>query len=394
MRYMAQIRHCTVATLVSVLMLTLFPVSPTRAIIGGVPDVVSNWQVVSLSIGNYACTGSLIDAQWVLTAAHCVVDDSGTSLFAAGSYARAVDPGSGRELWGSMILSATYHPEYKGDTFHNDIALLLLASAIPGPYASFATEEELAAVESFGSTAVASGFGRISNYSNTQSPIPLQVRLPLVSQPDCQRTWPYQESKFFTGFVCTSGSIRATACQGDSGGPLFVEIGGTRKLAGITSFGSPPCGSSYTIFTRAPKYLDWVYGLIRPSSTTRPAAPSPVVQFPSLPPLAPAELTAPPASRPASAAPALPPFTTTRMFQLTLEEQGRFCAVDIDTPLSLRGRVLRIFVNKTKGKPTATRVLDEFGDTRIRLPQICSKVPYGRIYVQLDDSTTKVRTVL
>jgi hypothetical protein len=82
------------------------------------------------------------------------------------------------------------------------------------------------------------------------------------------------------------------------------------------------------------------------------------------------------------------------MFQLTLEEQGRFCAVDIDTPLSFRGRVLRIFVNKTKGKPTATRVLDEFGDTRIRLPQTCSKVPYGRIYVQIDDSNTKVRTVL
>lgn len=367
--------------------------APTaHAVIGGKPDTTSYWYVVSLAIGNSSCSGTLIDSQWVLTAAHCVADDDG-SFDISGAWAKAVDPLTGQALWESRISAATYHPEYADSTLHNDIALLSLASSIPGPYAPMASEEELAAVEAFGIDAIASGFGRTSNYNvYSTSTIPLEVRLPLVAPEACRRTWPYGKNPYFSKFVCTNPTVRSTTCQGDSGGPLFIEVGGARKLVGVTSFGSMLCGYSYTVFARVPSYLDWLSGIMKPSS--RPSQPSPVVAFPDLPPLPPSALVPPTVGLPGSSTGPLPEFSTTRLFQLTLESAGRSCLVDIDAPISLRGRSMRIFVDKTKGRPTATRVLDEFGDTRIRVPKTCSNVPYKRIYVQLDDSSIKVRTVL
>jgi hypothetical protein len=371
--------------------------TPTaRAVIGGSPDLVSNWYVVSLTIGNFHCSGSLIDAKWVLTAAHCVVDENGNSFDIGGAAARAVNPNTGQILWESGISSGTYHPEYNSSTFHNDIAILSLVDSIPGPYATIASEAELSAVEAFGASAIASGFGRTSNYNQySKSYTPLEVRIPLVDPPSCQKTWPYRQTAYFSKLICTKTTTLSTTCQGDSGGPLFVEVGGTRKLTGVTSFGSYPlCGSSYSIFTRLPAYLDWMNGVIKPGPSLGVGQPSPVVEFPNLPPLPASELESPPAALPGVSVRPLPEFSTTRIFQLTLEDQGRYCAIDIDAPISLRGRSLRIFIEKTSGRPVARRILDEFGDARFRVLKVCSKVPYKRIYVQLDDSTIKVRTVL
>jgi len=48
------------------------PSHPAAAVEGGNP-VLNPWAVFIKSSSGYSCTGSLISAQWVLTAAHCVI---------------------------------------------------------------------------------------------------------------------------------------------------------------------------------------------------------------------------------------------------------------------------------------------------------------------------------
>ena len=391
-----------------------------RAIVGGRPDPTSQYTTVSLRSDSGSCTGSLINATWVLTAAHCLVNSNGRGP----SYvdARSVDAVSGATIWLSTGVSYAVHPGYDRTTNANDIGLIRLRDAIAAPYVALASSGEVDAVESLGGAAIASGFGRTSTGGIT-SPIPLGVTLQLVPRDLCQISWSYRVP-YLSSFVCVAPSLSAAVCNGDSGGPLFVQVGGVRKLAGVTSFGSTTCGANFSVFSRVTSFVEWMTSVIgaspttpttavstttsstttvvgvpatstTTSSTTSTTAPgSQVVNFPSLPP---AVAVSVPPMYPVVAdtgAPVLPKFSSSRAFQLVVVPSGRQCSIDVDAAVTLRGRRLDVFVGKSQKSPTFSRILDEFGDITFRLKQDCKTATRSGIYVRLDNSTIRFRAVL
>lgn len=375
-----------VATLCLSILSTASLISPASGIIGGVPDTTSNNVVVRLLYpsGVY-CSGTLVARTWVLTAAHCLQDDSG-QLFGdlSNSVVATADGIAGRSGAISKVLAVVAHPNYNPSTLVDDIGLIQVNDVFGGVYAELATADELKAVEDAYSQGIASGFGKTSqNGSGTSAP--LEVKLTLLAQNYCRSNWTYISPYEFT-YVCAQVSTSSVTCKGDSGGPLFVIAGGTRRVAGVTSFGSTRCGESYSVFTRVSSYQSFLqsYGVGIPDAV--------IPELPALPP--PSAVVAAPVlpSMPGTPSPPLPKFITTRIFQLVLESSGsNRCLWDIDGPQTLHGYKVSIYLKKTSTKPTFRRILNEFGDVTGILKLSCRSVRSAGVFITTESSSVRIK---
>ncbi|MBZ4419774.1 DUF1986 domain-containing protein [Myxococcus sp. RHSTA-1-4] len=247
-------------------------VEPTASmaseIIGGtVADVGEYpWQA-QLSVPGYShyCGGSLIDSDWVLTAAHCVEGlSAGSFTVRLGLHQRSA-PDSYVQTRG--VRRVVRHPSYNSWTLENDVALLELST--PVTYTPrvqpIALRETDAAV---GATARVSGWGNTSPGSGA-SDLLMETLLPVQDTATCNSagTLPatVRDSMVCAGYLNgTSGG-----CHGDSGGPLVVESGrfsGGWEQIGIVSWGVGGSCSSYTVFARVSRFVQWIRGYTGPVS--------------------------------------------------------------------------------------------------------------------------------
>jgi len=235
--------------------------SDSEKIIGGTDADISDfpWQVY-FRTGGYRCGGSIIDRNWIVTAAHCTVYDNGTPIPVSEMSVKAGAtnpylPGQGREYQVSEVI---IHEAFNSRTLANDIALLRLESPVTvddaSPVRLLTTGDVSEGAADPGVMAWVTGWGLTSVNPET-SPVRLQkAELPIVSNQQASLVWgSIPPNVIMAGYIDGNKDV----CNGDSGGPLVVPVSGELKLAGIVSWGSTLC-ETYSGYTKVSAFGDWI----------------------------------------------------------------------------------------------------------------------------------------
>ncbi|XP_062610356.1 polyserase-2-like [Saccostrea cucullata] len=243
-------------------------------IVGGQTASTGEWPwQISLQIGtSHICGGSLISANRVLTAAHCVEAYSNrpTTYEVEAGITRVSATGERR-----TVTRVNLHPQYSGSSagYPNDIAVLELSSAFPlGSTIALATlpsnnEDFLSEPQNCWMT----GWGRTNvGTSGSTSNSLMEAQIRNIGNTECANRWSgINGASIFSSHICLYEEGKS-ACSGDSGGPYVCEKNGQWRLAGVTSWGISTCSGSYpSVYTRVSSYLSWISNYLFPDGLHR-----------------------------------------------------------------------------------------------------------------------------
>lgn len=254
----SRLAFCAVLVAAAVVVLARPSASPAASarprIIGG--DIVSvttaPWQVYVLHGSDYACGGSILDAQHILTAAHCA-NHGGTAPVAPASEFNILAGSSDVSTWApgqpapagtqaSGVSSLRIHPYYDPATSTDDVMVLTLTTpltfgpnvqpiGLPGPGTAVAA----------GAALRVTGFGQ-SSASPTPDGKLRALGVNALADDDCRADLATNSAVAFCA-VAPGGA----PCFGDSGGPL-TTVGSPAVQVGVVSYASSASCSGPTAF--------------------------------------------------------------------------------------------------------------------------------------------------
>jgi secreted trypsin-like serine protease len=254
--------------------------SDSDMIVGGWPAKDNEWPWQVRLYENEGdewgfCGGSLIDSQWVLTAAHCVPGVT-SAVIGYGS----VDRDKQKRVASAMVIS---HPSYDATgKSENDVALIKLAKPVKfgkgTAKISLATNDQYKA--SFGEQAYVTGWGMLMEKEKLDKKYPegkipwgefvpmrlMEVNVEVQDLGECRANYGGADA-IPAGHLCAGFAKGGKdSCQGDSGGPLVIpdptsKTGWTQL--GVVSFGVGCARPQlFGAYTRADYFKKWIKSTI------------------------------------------------------------------------------------------------------------------------------------
>lgn len=243
-------------------------------IVGGGPAAEGEWPWQVALVGGNAtnlyngqfCGGSLVAANWVVTAAHCVYNAAPAAQDVVAGIYNLQSPAAGYQR--RDVAQIVIHPNYNPNTSNSDIALLRLSSPVTlGGSGATKTQAIQLVPPAIGSL---DGFASwVTGWGDTNStpqfpPQLYEVSVPIVANSTCNDASHYAGA-ITNNMLCAGLEAGGKdSCQGDSGGPLVVNIGGQWQLAGIVSWGDG-CAQPHLpgVYTRVSNFTTWVNSYVQ-----------------------------------------------------------------------------------------------------------------------------------
>ncbi|KAJ1189990.1 hypothetical protein NDU88_006731 [Pleurodeles waltl] len=229
-------------------------------IIGGVSSSINSWpwQASLQYQGGHICGGSIINSEWVLTAAHCFQNGQGQ----VARWRVQVGKSTLTFMFATPVEKIIVHSGFS--TRANDIALLKLKSPL-----TFSDSVQPICLPGFDGQLSddarlwVTGWGHTSEGSGVLASTLQEVSLSVIPQNVCSRQYP---GEIQDSMICAGRIAGGTdTCQGDSGGPL-VYFSSSQKWeqVGIVAFGQG-CGrpGKVGVYTSVTYFVNWIFGVMK-----------------------------------------------------------------------------------------------------------------------------------